>query len=66
VTSQLIPIVAVVTSDEEDLEVALDDFTARQDDGYWARFVRRPYTPQRFIAWWIARRWVIPRDIRRA
>ncbi len=47
------------------LEEALDADVARYDDAYWARVARRPTSPQRFLNWWIARRWVMPRDIRR-
>lgn len=47
------------------LEDALDSDTARMDDAYWSRAARHLLTPQRFMDWWIARRWVMPRDVRR-
>lgn len=62
---RLTEVIAVAT-DIDDLEEALDDSRARQDDAWWARYTRLPYSPQRFLNWWIARRWVIPRDIRRS
>lgn len=58
--------VAFAVTDDADLQVALDDSRARQDDAWWAAYVRAPYTPQRFLNWWVARRWVVPRDIRRS
>ncbi len=57
-------VIAVI--DREDFAEALDDSRARQDDAWWARYIRLPYTPQRFTNWWVARRWIIPRDIRRS
>ena len=59
-------VVAVISTDTGDFEAALADSQARQQDAYWARYVRGPYSPQRFINWWVARRWIIPRDIRRS
>ena len=47
---------------EEDI---IAEGTARSDDAYWLRFVRRPVTPQRFVDWWVARRFVVPRDVRK-
>ncbi len=61
---RLASVIAVV--DGEDFEASFADSQARMQDAYWARYVRGPYTPQRFINWWIARRWIIPRDIRRS
>lgn len=58
-------IAVIVAEDADDFEVALDDSTARNDDAFWARFVARIATPHRFLTWWVARRWLIPRDIRR-
>jgi hypothetical protein len=42
-----------------------DDFVARADDAFWAAFIRRPFSWQQYTTWWVARRWVIPRDIRK-
>ena len=61
---RLAEVIAVI--DREDFGEAFSDSRARQEDAWWAQYVRRPYTPQRFINWWIARRWIIPRDIRRS
>ena len=60
------PIRAIIyVEDEPEVGPALDRNTARLDDAFWATQVRLPYTPQRFLNWWIARRWVRPRDIRK-
>lgn len=46
------------------IESAIAEQQARRDDAFWARFVKRfPVTPQGFLNWWVARRWVRPRDI---
>ena len=63
---RLASVVAVIDADVGDFEDAINDSIARQQDAYWARYARGPYTPQRFLNWWVARRWIIPRDIRRA
>jgi len=66
VATEVTPVLAVIFPEEdEDVERLLDDFVARKDDAYWARFVRQRFSWQRFIRWWVARRWVIPRDLRR-
>lgn len=59
------PVIAVVTADYDGgVQQALDDSVAHADDAFWARVVRRfPVTPQGFINWWVARRWLRPRDI---
>ena len=61
----LTPVLFSVTSDEEDLGEALMDSRARQDDAYWARLVRGRFSWRRYTSWWLARRWVVPRDVRR-
>ena len=44
----------------------LEEFTARQDDIYWSRVAFGPWRGwQAFTNWWVARRWVEPRDIRK-
>lgn len=57
--------VAIELSGVGDFEDQLRESVARMDDAYWARYVMRPFTWQRYINWWIARRWVRPRDIRK-
>jgi hypothetical protein len=47
------------------LPEAFEEAGARMDDAYWLRVSQRPLTPQRFLDWWVARRWVVPRDVRR-
>jgi hypothetical protein len=59
-------VIVAITADTEDFQKSLDESRSRLDDGWWAHYVRLPYTPQRFINWWVARRWIIPRDIRRS
>lgn len=63
-TRQPVPVIAVVM-DDRPLPVHLRETLARRDDAFWAAYVRRPFTWQRYLNWWVARRWVIPRDIRR-
>jgi len=60
-----IPAIVVQVDFEEQLGPAIEAHTELMDDAYWARFVRKPFTWQRFTTWWAARRWVMPRDPRR-
>jgi hypothetical protein len=46
-------------------EWAHGEFLDRAEDAYWARFVTKPFTWARFYAWWVARRFISPRDIRK-
>lgn len=64
---QLFAPVLRVTFPETDADFGpgLADSLARRDDADWAWLVAQPYTPQRFLNWWVARRWVVPRDVRR-
>jgi hypothetical protein len=62
-TRQPVPVLAVVTGSRATIGEELQESQTWMDDAYWLRFSRRPVTPQGFINWWIARRWVIPRDI---
>ena len=59
------PTFAIVMGDGEDLGAALEDSMARRDDAYWLRYVRQRFAWQRFTDWWLARRWIVPRDIRK-
>lgn len=60
------PVIALISvEDGEDFAAALADSTARNDDAYWRHFIALPFTWQRFTNWWVARRWVRPRDIRK-
>lgn len=49
---------------EEDFARELGDSVARRDDAYWS-FVshRRRFSWPAFYRWWVARRWVMPRDV---
>ena len=51
---------------EDDGVVDWDEALSRMDDRVWS-FVafRAPFTWQRFLNWWVARRYVMPRDVRR-
>ena len=63
---QPVPVLAVlVVEDLYDEGAALDDHIARMDDAYWARFVRQPFSWNRFTIWWVARRWIRPRNIQK-
>lgn len=62
---RMTPVLAVLHLDDDDLQRGLDESRARLDDAYWAAFVRRPFTWQRFLTWWVARRWIRPRDVTR-
>lgn len=58
------PVIAVVSTDFDELvPKSLDESTARKDDAFWAQHMRLPFSWQRFLNWWVARRWVRPRDI---
>lgn len=60
----MIPVYGV-SWDESEFGVAeaMHEAQARMDDAYWARFIRGPFSWSRFTTWWVARRWVRPRDI---
>ena len=59
------PTIAVITGDQEDMTEALYDSVARRDDAYWLRFVRHRFSWTRFMYWWVARRWIVQRDVRK-
>jgi hypothetical protein len=58
-------VTAVIMIEDGYLVDSWAEDTARMDDAYWSRAARQPLSPQRFMDWWIARRWVMPRDVRR-
>jgi hypothetical protein len=55
----------VTPEDDDELGPLVDAAVARLWDAYWAKYVMAPFTWQRYLGWWIARRWIVPRDIRR-
>jgi hypothetical protein len=56
----------VITDPDADESTLFTDAQALMDDAHWARFAKRLWvTPQAFLNWWVARRFVVPRDIRR-
>lgn len=61
--ASLTPVIAVISSETGDLEHALDDSRARQDDAYWLQIAHGPFAWQTFLNWWVARRWIMPRDV---
>lgn len=52
--------------EDEPVAGSVADVQARVDDVLWTRFVLlHPFSWMAFIEWWLARRWVEPRDARR-
>lgn len=50
----------------DDIVVVLEDVQPRMDDAWWYQEIRRwPFSWRRFDRWWLYRRWIIPRDIRK-
>lgn len=58
-------IILPLTSEEGDLQRELDGAMSAYDDRLWSFQVTQPFTWQGFLNWWVARRWVLPRDIRK-
>ena len=54
-----------VQADTGDLEEALGEAQAQVDDRRWSWYVFQPFTWQRFTDWWAARKYVMPRDVRK-
>lgn len=50
---------------DEDVGPLFDDAVARADDAWWIRYVYAEFSWQRFMDWWAARRWIVPRDVRK-
>jgi len=51
-----------------DEQVDWDDQLAKLDDSIWSRMVfgrAYPFTWRMFLMWWVARRWIEPRDVRK-
>jgi hypothetical protein len=58
----------LAVGDPDELQSTIDwmESLASLDDIRWAYIVvRKPFTWQRFLNWWVARRYVQPRDVRR-
>lgn len=58
---QPVPVLAVVFGDRPE-HLELEESVARQDDVFWQQFSRRWSGWQGYLNWWVARRWIIPRD----
>lgn len=51
---------------EDDAPIDFDESLAMVDDGRWSYIVFiHPFSWQWFINWWVARRYIVPRDVRR-
>ncbi len=51
---------------EDDVPIDFDESLALWDDGFWHRVAWWPhFTWQWFLNWWVARRYVQPRDVTR-
>lgn len=60
------PVLAVGMSDDPDGWIDWSEGIARWDDGFWSRVAfRMPFSWQWFLNWWVSRRYVEPRDVRR-
>ena len=60
--------IAVVSPEwaEDDAEIDFDASVAQYDDAYWSYVaLMAPFSWQLFLNWWVARRYVQPRDVRR-
>lgn len=53
-------------SEDPDGDIDMDEGMALYDDAYWSYFalVAR-FRWQHFVDWWVSRRYVMPRDVRR-
>lgn len=60
-----IPAIVVFPETNEELPEQIIEYQGRMDDAYWSYQLRRPFSWSLYRRWWIARRWVIPRDIRK-
>lgn len=64
-----VPVLAVMlidTDDQDEMEKAVYETESRYEDAYWNRVAwRRPFSWSVFAAWWVARRWIVPRDVRK-
>lgn len=65
--SHLIPVDTVILAEDvRDVPAEVERSISEQDDRYWSAVImRRPFSWQGFLEWWIARRWLEPRDVTR-
>lgn len=50
---------------DDDYVLDWDESLALQDDAFWSYMaVMAPFSWQLFLNWWVARRYVQPRDVR--
>jgi hypothetical protein len=50
---------------DEDVQPEIDDLDSRLEDAVWAGRLRLPFTWQRWLNWFVCRRWLLPRDVRK-
>lgn len=60
------PVLSVALPDDVDGDADWEYFAAMVDDHQWSWWLfRARFTWQVFTNWWVARRYVMPRDVRR-
>jgi hypothetical protein len=47
---------------DEEIPFTMAEVQERLGDIFWLAESRRPFTWNRFLRWWIYRRWLAPRD----
>ena len=57
-------VLAVMPEWDEEVVPQIEATRAAIDDDWWAAYIAQPFTWARFVNWWAARRWVVPRDPR--
>lgn len=64
----MMPVVGVIGVEyPEQVDASLADWRAKADDAYWESVVHGalPFSWQLYTEWWVARRWITPRDPRK-
>ena len=59
------PVIVAMTDSFSSFAQSLEQGTAQMDDLYWWSVAYGPFSWRMFYQWWIARRWVMPRDVRK-
>lgn len=55
----------IILAGHEIDDLAVERQISTLDDAYWWRIIHGPFSWQLFTSWWVARRYVMPRDIRK-
>lgn len=58
--------IVIFPETDEEVVPQWESHLSRWDDAMWSRMLRQPFSWQLFLNWWVARRWLIPRDVRRS